>query len=107
MRPLSKPRTFVFCEKKKQKGLYLYFKIQNINVMTVLEKKRDILMRKIMNADERLIERMLSISEEKPSFMCSLEELQESLIQQEDDLKAGKIQLIPHEQMKRKTYYEC
>ena len=102
---LSKFKILILCE--KQKGVYLCFKIQKVKIMTVLEKKKYRLIRTIMNADELLIERMLSVSEEKPSFMCSLEELQESLIQQENDLKAGKIKLIPHEQMKRKTYHEC
>ena len=40
---------------------------------------------------------------EKPSFMCSEAELRESVCQQIDDVKTGKIEFIPHEQLKRKV----
>ncbi len=74
--------------------------------MTVLEQKKFRLIRAIMDEPDgnRLseVERFYE-GLSKPSFMCSLDELRESLIQQQKDVKAGKVQFIPHDQMKRKT----
>ena len=76
--------------------------------MTVLERKAKLVAAILNDTNESRffeIERMYE-NLSKPSFMCSLEELKEGIIQQEKDLEAGKIELIPHEQIKRKTYYE-
>ncbi len=77
--------------------------------MTVLEKKKFRLIRAIINdTDEKRVAEIEKIykklsKQEKLSFMCSLDELRECLDLQEKDLAEGKIELIPHEQLKRKA----
>ncbi len=75
--------------------------------MTVMEidQKKIRLIRSIMDADAKEIaevEKVFGIGK-KPSALCSAEELRESVRQQLDDLKAGKTEFIPHEQLKRKA----
>ncbi len=61
-----------------------------------------------MNADEKKVSGVEKIFgfEKKPSSMCSAEELRESVRQQLDDLKDGKIDFIPHEQLKKRQRLE-
>ena len=49
------------------------------------------------------LKKLIRVRKEKPSFMCSEDELRESVRQQIDDMKMGKIKFIPHEQLKRKV----
>ena len=71
--------------------------------MTVMEKEKYRLIQEIINdTDEGRIFKVTMLYKEKPSFMCSEGELRESVRQQIDDMKTGKVEFIPHEQIKRK-----
>ena len=71
--------------------------------MTVLEKKKYNLIRAIMNDTDTgrvtAIERLYST---EPRTYAA-EELRESVMQRTQDFYDGKMELIPHDQMKRKV----
>lgn len=72
--------------------------------MTVLERKAKLITAILNDTDDErfaAIERMYE-QLSKPSFMCSVEELNDSLCKQEQDFISGKIVGVPHEQMKQK-----
>ncbi|MDF9828830.1 hypothetical protein [Parabacteroides sp. PF5-6] len=78
--------------------------------MTVLERKEKLIAAILNDPDEERFAELESIYEKlsMPSFMCSVEELNESIRRQEEDFAAGKIKTIPHEEVRltRKIAYE-
>ena len=72
--------------------------------MTVIEKEKYRLIQEILNdTDEKRILKVTRLYHKKSSFMCSEDELRESVRQQIEDMKTGKMEFIPHEQLKRKV----
>ena len=70
--------------------------------MTVLEKKKYKLIRAIMNdMDRKRVSEIERLYEAEPC-MFSSEELRTSVTQRTNDYYAGKMELIPHDEIKRK-----
>ena len=71
--------------------------------MTVLEKKKYKLIRAIMNdTDGKRVAEIERLYEPEPCIY-STEELRASVMQRTNDFHNGKMKLIPHDQIKRKT----
>ena len=71
--------------------------------MTVLEKKKYKIIRAILNDTDR--KRVLNIERLYSSEPCiyTTEELQTSVINRTNDFYAGKMELIPHDELQRKV----
>ena len=71
--------------------------------MTIIEKKKYKLIRAIMNDTDR--KRVLEIERlyEPEPCMYTAEEFRESVTQRTNDFYAGKMELIPHDEIKRKV----
>ena len=71
--------------------------------MTVLEKKKYNVIRAIMNdTNTRRVTEIERLYNSEPCTYTA-EELQESVMQRTQDFYDGKMELIPHDQMKRKV----
>jgi len=71
--------------------------------MTVLEKKKYNVIRAVMNdTDSRRVTEIERLYNPEPCT-CTTEELRASVMQRTQDFYNGKMELIPHDQMKRKV----